>query len=67
MDLVYRDGRGKHVPVVYEGASTDGMTHTIRLADGSKLPVHDSNLQLLDQPDFQIFQRHLLNTEMKWG
>ena len=28
------------------------MTHTIRLADGSKLPIHDSNLQLLDQPDF---------------
>ena len=52
MDLVYRDGQGKNVPVVYEGASADGMTHTIRLADGSKLPVHDSNLQLLDQPDF---------------
>ena len=52
MDLVYRDGKGNNEAVVYEGASADGLSHTIRLANGTKLAVHDSNLQLLDQPDF---------------
>ena len=52
MDLVYRDGKGNNVTAVYEGASADNLTHTVRLQDGTKLDVHDSNLQLLDQPDF---------------
>ena len=49
---MYRDGQGKNLPVVYEGASADGLLHTDFLEDGTKLTVHDSNLQLLDQPDF---------------
>ena len=52
MDLVYRDGKGNNVTAVYEGASADNLTHTVRLQDGTRLDVHDSNLQLLDQPDF---------------
>ena len=52
MELMYRDGKGKNLPVVYEGANADGLLHTARLEDGSKITVHDSNLQLLDQPDF---------------
>ena len=52
MDLVYRDGKGNNVTAVYEGASTDGLTHTVRLENGKKIDVHDSNLQLLNQPDF---------------
>ena len=52
MDLAHRDGKGNNDAVVYEGASADGLTHTIRLANGTELAVHDSNLQLLDQPDF---------------
>ena len=38
--------------LVYEGASADGLLHTIRLEDNTKLSVYDSNLQLLDQPNF---------------
>ena len=52
MDLVYRDGKGNNATVVYEGASSDTLTHTVRLENGTRIDVHDSNLQLLDQPDF---------------
>ena len=52
MDLVYRDGQGKNLPVFCEGASADGLPHTVRLEYGTKLTFHDSNLQLLDQPNF---------------
>ena len=31
MDIIYRDGTGKNVPAVYEGASTNGIKHTICL------------------------------------
>ena len=52
MNLVYRDGKGNNEAVVYEGASVNGLVHTIRLANGTKLAVHNSNLQILDQPKF---------------
>ena len=52
MYLVYRYGKGQNITVVYEGASADNLTHTVHLQDGTKIDVHDSNLQLLDQPDF---------------
>ena len=52
MELIYHDGQGKNLPVVYKGANADGLLHTARLEDGSKITVHNSNLQLLDQPDF---------------
>ena len=55
MDLVYSDGRGKNVAVFYENASANGLLHNIRLEDGNLLDVHDNNLQLIHQPDFQIF------------
>ena len=57
MDLVYRDGKGSNLPAVYEGATADGLTHTIRLQNGSRIDVHDSNLQLIDQPDFANIPR----------
>ena len=37
--------------VVYEGVSTDSMSHTIRRHDGTCLDVHDSYLRLKLQPD----------------
>ena len=37
---------------VYKGASANHLTHTIPLQDGTTLDLHDSNLQLVDQPDF---------------
>ena len=52
MELTYNDGQGTSRVVVYKGASTDSKSHTVRTADGSKFVVHDSNLQLLKQPDF---------------
>ena len=52
MNLVYSDVHGKNVPRFYEGASTDVLRHTIRLSDSSKIAVHNSNLELLDQPNF---------------
>ena len=55
MDLKYCDVLGKSVEVVYYGARSDILTHTICLEDGSKLQIHDINLQLIDQNDFSNF------------
>ena len=52
MDLSYRNGTGTTVTAVYEGASANGLMHSIRLEGGARLNTHDSNLQLLEQPDF---------------
>ena len=52
MDLSYRDGTSKNATAVYEGASVNGLMHTIRLEEGARLDTHDSTLQLLEQPDF---------------
>ena len=51
MGLTYRYGKGNIVAWFYKGASDDSITHTRRLEDGSKLQIHDSNLQLIYQPD----------------
>ena len=37
--------------MVYEGASADGLSHTIRRKDGTRLSVPDSNLAFLNQID----------------
>eukprot|EP00957_Ditylum_brightwellii_P135048 10296782-Ditylum_brightwellii.AAC.1 len=52
MDLVSQYGKGNTITVVYKGASADKLTHMVCLQNGTKMDVHDSNLQLLDQPDF---------------
>ena len=64
MNLVYRDGHGKNVPVVYEGASIDGLTHTIRLVDSSNTAVHNSNLKVLDHPYFSNVPKTPLNSHV---
>ena len=61
MDLVYCNGKGNNVVVIYEVSSASGLLHTIRLEDGTKLDVHDSNLQLIDQPYFSNIPRTNLN------
>ena len=61
MDFTYRDGNRKSVSVVFKGDISDSLTHTIRLEDGSKLHIHDSNLQLIDQPDFLNLRKHPLD------
>ena len=52
MDLFYRDRDGNNISAVYDGASANGLKHTIRLDDRARLDTNDMNLQLLDQPDF---------------
>ena len=52
MNLLYCCGNKESETVVYEGASADGLLHTIRLDDNTKLSVYDSNLQLLYHPNF---------------
>ena len=59
---MYCDSEGNSLPVLYEGANADGLLHTSRFVDGSKLAIHDSNIQLLDQPDFRICPRLHLTT-----
>ena len=49
--LSYHDGKGMAETVVYEGASTDSMSHRIRRHYGTCLTVHDSYLRLKLQPD----------------
>jgi hypothetical protein len=49
MELIYKDGRGSNVMVVYEGATAHG--HIIKFEDGSTEVVDASHLLLLHQPD----------------
>jgi hypothetical protein len=46
MSLSYFDGGGNAETVVYKGVMSDGLTHTIRRADGTCLQVHDAYLRL---------------------
>ena len=48
MNVLYCCGNKENETVVYDGDSADGLLHTIRLKDNTKLSVYDSNLQLLD-------------------
>ena len=61
MDFTYCDIMGKIVAVVYKGSNDDSLTHTIRLEDGSKLQIHDSNLQLIDQTYFSNLPKTTLD------
>jgi len=49
MNLVYNDSQGNNEAVVYEGASAEGLSHTIRRKNGTRLSVPDSNLAFLQQ------------------
>ena len=37
MDLMYRDGQDKNIPVAYDGYSANGFLHTARFKDDAKL------------------------------
>ena len=67
MDIVYCDGTGKNVPVVYKGASANSLKHIIRLKDGARLDTNDSNLQLIDQPNFSNIPKTPLNYRNEVG
>ena len=51
MDLAYCDKKRKSVAVVYKGAIADSLIHKIFLEDRSKLQIHDSDIQLIDQQE----------------
>ena len=53
MDLMYRDGQDKNIPVAYDGYSANGFLHTARFKDDAKLTINDSNLQLINQLGFR--------------
>ena len=62
MNLLFCCGNKESETVVYKGTSADGLLHTIRLKDNTNLSVYDSNLQLLDQPNFS----NMLNTPLDY-
>ena len=51
MSLSFYDGTGQAETVVYEGVMPDGLTHTVRRQDGTRLNVHDTHLHLKMQAD----------------
>ena len=57
MSLVFADGTGKNETVVYEGVMPDGLTHTVRRQDGTRLNVHDAHLRLKLQADLSNIPR----------
>ena len=67
MELTYNDGQGEIQAVAYGGASADGKSHIVRTKDGSKFVVHDSNLQLLNQPDFANIPNNPLDYRNEMG
>ena len=67
MELTYTDVKGKSRAVAYKGSSADGKSHTVRTKDGSKFVVHDSNLQLINQPDFANIPKTPINYINKVG
>ena len=67
IDLKYCDVMINSVAVVYKGASADSLTHNIRLEVGSKLQIHDSNLQLIDKPDFSNLPKNPLDYRNEVG
>ena len=67
MELTYNDGQGESRALAYEGASADVKSHTFHRKDGSKFVVHDSNLQLLNQPNFENIQKTHLDYRKQVG
>ena len=51
MSLSYYDGEGNAETVVYKGVMSDGLSHTICCADGTRLQVHNAYLRLKLQTD----------------
>lgn len=49
--LVYKDGKGNHEAVVYEGVSADGNRHIVRKSYGAKVVTPESHIQDMNQAD----------------
>ena len=57
MSLSFYDGTGQVKTVVYKGVMPDGLTHTVRRKDGTRLNVHDAHLCLKMQADLTSIPR----------
>jgi hypothetical protein len=57
MNLSFYDGTGQAETVVYKGVMPDGLTHTVRHQDGTRLNVHDAHLFLKIQADLSNIPR----------
>ncbi len=57
MSLSFYDGTGQAETVVYKGVMPDGLTHTVRRKDGTRLNVHDAHLCLKMQADLTNIPR----------
>jgi hypothetical protein len=55
--LNFYDRSGLIETVVYEGVMPDGLTHTVRRKDGTRLNVHDAHLCLKLQADLSNIPR----------
>ena len=51
MSLSFYDGTGQAESVVYKGVMPNGLTHTVRRQDGTRINVHDAHLCLKMQAD----------------
>ena len=51
-DVLYTDGTGSQSRMVYEGATPDGLWHTLHRVDGSKVVTPPSHVRFLEQPHF---------------
>jgi hypothetical protein len=51
-DVLFTDGKGSQARIVYEGATPDGLWHTLHRDDGLRIVTPASHVSLLDQPDF---------------
>ena len=67
MNILYFCGNEENETVVYEGASADSLLHTICMKDNTKISVYDSNLQLLDQPNFSNMPNNPLDYRNEVG
>jgi hypothetical protein len=61
MSLSFHDGRGNSEVVVYKGVLPDGLTHTVRWKNETRLQVHDAHLCLKLQANLSNIPKTPLN------
>ena len=66
-DILYTDGSGSQSRMVYEEATPDGLWHTLRRDDGSKVVTPPSHVRFLEQPDFSNIPSTLLDYRNEVG
>jgi hypothetical protein len=67
ISLSFYDGRGNSEVVVFEGVMSDGLTHTVRRQDGTRLQVHDAHLCLKLQADLSNIPKTPLDYLLQRG